>query len=625
MKRTLRFIWLLLLAFAAVALPLSPAICGAGEDVTTTGGAGYYIRERVAENDLGYLIKHFTDHSTTIRNNAEYLQQVNVLEVPAATPAKIISYANLRNHKWTLTSVRKLAEQFEEENPDWKVIAAVNADFFDINGILNGLPYQTHNPVVTMGEFYKTSVRTNVLGFTNDGSTNTLIAGGKNVRTPNMILAVYDDDDEIIAEFDIEKINAAPGAGETAVFFGYYDDQTQKYLPMEVALDGAEGFFIEDAELALPNNANDFYGKGRITARNPFTLEKGQFAIATKNQEVAALLDVGVKVRAQFEFAGELARVDNATGYQGKFLEGSEFRDSGVSVLAARHPRTAVGVRPDGSIVMAVIDGRQAASGKEGVFGDEMAAIMKKYGCAEAYNLDGGGSSTMIIRKDGELVVVNSPSDGRERSDANCLLIAVRMPEIRMEFSQAEDAITVSAELIAANNHDIQKLYIDFNGELREVGAEEAVFSGLNRDTEYYYAFKYRDSAGILRDLLVDGRIKTLKRPPVIIAFEIYEYEPFFHIILHYDDPDYASRLNRAYITLNGRESLALNGQATFAKTTYGSVIKSLSIRYQVDLNDGEQTVISPVDDYLLKSSAEIEAILVINGKVDALVEEIYR
>ena len=113
MKRTLRFIWLLLLAFAAVALPLSPAIRGAGEDITTTGGAGYYIRERVAENDLGYLIKLFTDHSTTIRNNAEYLQQVNVLEVPTATPAKIISYANLRNHKWTLTSVRKLAELFE--------------------------------------------------------------------------------------------------------------------------------------------------------------------------------------------------------------------------------------------------------------------------------------------------------------------------------------------------------------------------------------------------------------------------------------------------------------------------------------------------------------------------------
>ena len=96
--------------------------------------------------------------------------------------------------------------------------------------------------------------------------------------------------------------------------------------------------------------------------------------------------------------------------------------------------RTAVGVRPDGSIVMAVIDGRQAASGKEGVFGDEMAAIMKNT-AAPNYNLDGGGSSTMIIRKDGELVVVNSPSDGRERSDANCLLIAVRMPEIRMEFT----------------------------------------------------------------------------------------------------------------------------------------------------------------------------------------------
>src|SRR5690554_2071167 len=171
MRRSIRFIWVLLVLFASTVLVL-PSV--KAEEVTTTGGAGYYIRERIAENDLGYHINHYTDLATTIRQNAEYLQQVNVLEVPTTTNAKIISYANLKNNRWTLTSVRKLAEQFEEENPDWKVMAAINADFFDISGTLNGLPYQTHNPVVTQGEFHKTTVRTNVLGFTNDGTTDTL-------------------------------------------------------------------------------------------------------------------------------------------------------------------------------------------------------------------------------------------------------------------------------------------------------------------------------------------------------------------------------------------------------------------------------------------------------------------
>ncbi|MDD4077779.1 MAG: phosphodiester glycosidase family protein [Bacilli bacterium] len=624
MKKTIKFIWLILAVFVSLVLPLSKPVFGEEKDITTTGGAGYYIRERITQDDLGHEISHYTDLATTIRGNVEFSQQVNVLEVPTATNAKIINYANLRNNRWTLTSVRSLAERFEEENPEWKVIAAVNGDFFDINGVLNGLPYQTHNPVVTQGEFYKTTVRTNVLGFTNDGSTNTLISGGKNIRTQFIKLAVYDDNDMIIAEFDVEKINEAPGNDETAVFFGYYDDD-HHYIPKAVPLGGARGFFIETAELALPNNQNDFYGKGVISTTKPITLERGQFAIVTNSSQAASVLDIGVKVRTQFEFTGPLSMIDNATGYQGKFLEKSEYLESTVSVLQARHPRTTVGVRADGTIVMAVIDGRQAVKGMEGVYGDEMAAIMKKYDCTDAYNLDGGGSSTMLIRKDGEFVVVNSPSDGRERSDANCLLLAVRMPQIDYRFIQTEDTLTLFADLIAANNHDIKELYIELNGESRRIDSEEVTFSGLERNTEYYYIFKYRNSKGVLNTLFVDGRIKTLKRSPSNLRFTVYEHDLFFQVTFYYDDPDYASRLTRAYINVNGREVLAIDGQVVLTKQMVGTRLDTLSINYIVNLNDGERVVEQNISDYLLTSSAEIAIILGIVERVEGVITGIYR
>ena len=49
----------------------------------------------------------------------------------------------------------------------------------------------------------------------------------------------------------------------------------------------------------------------------------------------------------------------------------------------------------------------------------ELAAFMKNLGCAEAMNLDGGGSSTFWLNGK----VMNSPSDKHERSLANAIII----------------------------------------------------------------------------------------------------------------------------------------------------------------------------------------------------------
>ena len=71
------------------------------------------------------------------------------------------------------------------------------------------------------------------------------------------------------------------------------------------------------------------------------------------------------------------------------------------------HPRSAVGITAEGEVILMVVDGRQAAS--RGVDLSELAEIMLLLGATEAMNLDGGGSSALVI--DG--IRVNRPT-GRD-------------------------------------------------------------------------------------------------------------------------------------------------------------------------------------------------------------------
>ncbi len=90
----------------------------------------------------------------------------------------------------------------------------------------------------------------------------------------------------------------------------------------------------------------------------------------------------------------------------------------GEAFSNARHPRTAIGSTKDGDVFMVVIDGRQPMS--RGVTLAELAAEMVRLGCDNAINLDGGGSSTMVIGG----VVMNRPSDGKERAVADGVVLS---------------------------------------------------------------------------------------------------------------------------------------------------------------------------------------------------------
>ena len=123
------------------------------------------------------------------------------------------------------------------------------------------------------------------------------------------------------------------------------------------------------------------------------------------------------------------AGVWNTLSFGPALLDGGEVIDGiddievdtnvGNHSIQGEQPRTAVGVIDENHLVFVVVDGRSAGYSR-GVPMTELAEIMQDLGATTAYNLDGGGSSTMYY--DGELV--NDPlGRGAERGTSDILYV----------------------------------------------------------------------------------------------------------------------------------------------------------------------------------------------------------
>ncbi len=112
----------------------------------------------------------------------------------------------------------------------------------------------------------------------------------------------------------------------------------------------------------------------------------------------------------------------------------------------ARHPRTAFAITESGQLLFVTLDGRQAVSA--GMRLDEFAQELVRIGAEEALNLDGGGSTTMVVQGQ----VRNSPSDGAERPVGDAvLLFSMASPDALLQtFDRlAEDSAHISPEIRA--------------------------------------------------------------------------------------------------------------------------------------------------------------------------------
>lgn len=145
-----------------------------------------------------------------------------------------------------------------------------------------------------------------------------------------------------------------------------------------------------------------------------FWIDKDGSAHITSAQECNAAIAAGNVLEAVASF-GDI------------FEDGHARSDLDNSTRASR---TAIGIKADGTVVMMMVDGRQAPY-SVGMTMAEVGATMESLGCVQAVNLDGGGSSTFATQREGEsenstsagLTLRCRPSDGYERKVSNTIMV----------------------------------------------------------------------------------------------------------------------------------------------------------------------------------------------------------
>lgn len=115
---------------------------------------------------------------------------------------------------------------------------------------------------------------------------------------------------------------------------------------------------------------------------------------------------------------------------------------------STRAARTAIGTSKDGkTLIIAAVDGKSSSS--IGMTQSELASYMHELGCANALNLDGGGSTTLVSREQGTtgLSVQNRPSDGSQRgvgASLGIFSVAPQGPVDTLFVTSYEDKVFVN-------------------------------------------------------------------------------------------------------------------------------------------------------------------------------------
>lgn len=106
---------------------------------------------------------------------------------------------------------------------------------------------------------------------------------------------------------------------------------------------------------------------------------------------------------------------------------GSKVTMPETSLVINRHPRSVIGLKGNGKVILLTLDGR--AEQAAGMTLPEITDLMVSLKCYDAVNLDGGGSTTMWIKGRPFSGVVNMPSDNKiydhegERAVSNIILV----------------------------------------------------------------------------------------------------------------------------------------------------------------------------------------------------------
>lgn len=348
----------------------------------------------------------------TIINSTDTLM-INVLKVNLSQGRYYLSSVKAKN----LLNEREKTSDISKALSDsgYQVIAALNADFFEQDG-------EVINNMISEGKFVK------AVKFT-DSPFNTFV---------NSQLAITYDNKLLLEQFvfsgnvffpdgtieEIRRINSKADSNSITIYNSFQGNCTpvvpEKWAVSEVLLIPAG----QSADTTFFTIGDSLKQAGHTQIPND------GFIISANNKYAYYLsreCEIGDTIKLLLKLNPNFTNIRSLTGgwpqlvKDGKSLIKSNLNIEGVIQRFSenRHPRTGVGFSKDSTTVYFItVDGRQQMS--RGMSLLEFADLMIDEGIYQGLNLDGGGSTTMIINNK----VVNSPSDNTgERAVGNCLVL----------------------------------------------------------------------------------------------------------------------------------------------------------------------------------------------------------
>lgn len=383
----------------------------------------------LASNALGSRLYSYTlnicDDTTLTRevmwsaSRSDLRTENYVSYTPSKSVSPVVSYGSSVLSKQKVTT---MAQDLERDGK--RVLSGINGDYFVMaTGDPLGL-------LVTDGVMRSSASYLSALGFREDGSAV--------IGKPDLTLRA-DFKDYSLKITNINKIRTTNGYYLFTDDFGTTTKNTKSGIDVILTPSTdkiGEATVGADKETALTRS--DKLGIGRmvsctvdevIEATGATPIPKGKFVLSISSeggewlQEMLRSLQPGDPLDVEvFSADTRWNDVDSAIGAMYRLIDNGKITD-GLDASSAA-PRTAVGVKPDGTVIFYTIDGRQSGL-SIGATIQMVAMRLSELGCTDAILLDGGGSTTMVSTYPDytNSSMVNSPSEGVPRSVTNAVFL----------------------------------------------------------------------------------------------------------------------------------------------------------------------------------------------------------
>jgi len=362
----------------------------------------------IARGPVAPGISHDQGVWTTDRGS----QWVNVVDVDLQNPV-IRVQPGLSNGR--VTGLETLGGQAARVSRDgYRVVAAINGDVWA--GYTSAAAHAPNGLHIENGEVVSaTRIKRPTLGIFPGGTPRIADVGVD-------VTVTFPDGITILG---VDRINKARRFNELALFTRRFGTST---------LTGSGGVEVVVQAAGLPLRASGTYTGFVTTVRagGNTSIPPGSLVLSADGLAESALrrLTVGSTISFATSIDPGWEDVEQAIGGREWVLrDGQTWIYPRPASADQIHPRTGVGITPTGDLVLIAVDGRQAGY-SDGTTLPDLAELFRQRGAIAALNLDGGGSTTMLVREPGDVSagLANLPSGGRQRPVSNSLLVVSTAP-----------------------------------------------------------------------------------------------------------------------------------------------------------------------------------------------------